>query len=283
MVPRIDLSLSDIKPVGRKKGVAAPGSTAMLVANPTGVERAIIFVHGFAGHAIETWGNFQSLIVLDGRYDSSDVFFYGIRSMLHQLPVMTMDFLFFMRLLVAGAITDKTVRHDICDATPRHEYYKEIILVGHSLGGAVIRNAIILGDDAKDQWPQKSRVVLFAPAHCGARIARLGTEMSEAIKGLDILAKAARYASPIIDDLHPTDSPFLPRIRIITEERASGKSDYYPGQYKAKCVFGENERVVIADHYAHDARHVPDFEDHDHVSICKPTSGWKWPTSYVIE
>jgi hypothetical protein len=54
-------------------------SFAMFTEAP-GARRAVVFVHGFAGHPLKTWSRMQDLIATDDTWKETDAYFIGYRS-----------------------------------------------------------------------------------------------------------------------------------------------------------------------------------------------------------
>lgn len=146
--------------------------------------RLVVFIHGFRGGAVRTWQRFPEGARTSDWWEASDLLFVGYPSqrdnitgtasrLRRELPR------FFPRppsdLLEIG---DVRVR-----ALPDGDY-EELVLVGHSLGGVVLRRALC---DAADEWLERisedpstpkpclleANMRLFSPASAGFRPAGL--------------------------------------------------------------------------------------------------------------
>ena len=157
----------------------APGSYALLSDSPD-TNAAVIFVHGFWGDAVDTWQEFQRLVdgPLHGRHFArADLFFYAYPSVRHTLKVATEHFEHFVKRMLTesweAAVDPRTGASFPVDAPNRP--YELLVLVGHSLGGVIIRNTIARAANRLPTKPAAWPLVLgtppklFAPAHSGFR------------------------------------------------------------------------------------------------------------------
>jgi hypothetical protein len=133
----------------------------------TVVEKAIIFVHGLGG-SDRTWGSFDDLLNDDASVDwDSFHFLYpsaplGLRlfpTQSHYQPVE----------VLAQALKSQIDN--------RFEKYEEIALVGHSLGGLVIRQ-YLLSERIASRPTKVHKVVLYASPSTGAALAQVGKLLS---------------------------------------------------------------------------------------------------------
>jgi hypothetical protein len=169
------------------------------------------------------------------------------------------------------------------------EPYKNLILVGHSTGAVIIREAIRLlveqilrdnnatRDDASDHSAliTNSRLTFFAPAHVGVLAAgKLGLVQSLPI--LDRIVGAFLRSNPLYQNLTHT-SPTIIDLRKKTEEFYA---DFGFPALKAASLFGQHEEIVFVGNYSHDEV-VPTEPGHNHVSICKPTHKYLKPLEFV--
>src|SRR6185437_1790243 len=92
--------------------------------HPVGRRRVLVFVHGLAGSAYKTWGNFLRFC-FDDEDTATDVAVFGYPTLLkravgRQVPI------------------DRTVVHLEQEIASLAQEYKEVFLVGHSLGGLLV-------------------------------------------------------------------------------------------------------------------------------------------------
>src|SRR5467141_1852685 len=125
-----------------------------LISDAVDVDTAVIFVHGFLGTPEGTWLNFPDAICSQRdpnylRWSKCDVFFFSYRSFRDDITESAQALLKFIRAVfpqpsdsifkipqrVAGV-------RALLDVTKGKPTYKELVLVGHSEGGIVIRRAV---------------------------------------------------------------------------------------------------------------------------------------------
>ena len=96
--------------------------------------------------------------------------------------------------------------------------YDQVVVIAHSLGAVIARQALLNAWKQHEPWCGEIRLVLFAPAHKGARVQEL-VESVRVGKWLSLFTAAARYKSPLIDQLRP-GSPCLAELeRDIVDAR----------------------------------------------------------------
>lgn len=68
-----------------KSGLKLRPESSALWANKR-PENLIVFVHGYSGRAVETWGSFRDLIPDNQQFASSDIMFLGYESFTRSAP-----------------------------------------------------------------------------------------------------------------------------------------------------------------------------------------------------
>jgi pimeloyl-ACP methyl ester carboxylesterase len=275
------------------------GSFALLSSLET-VQTAIIFVHGFGGDALGTWNEFHMMvddIDWTSRFSESDLFFFQYRSVWERIQSSTDRLLRFLdKVIFQPDMSNFTVSIDALrvedavqadqeeplntiSALPAVRQYHQVFLVGHSEGGVVIRNGV--KDRLNGNSPiLRCQLVLFAPAIGGyAPAGFLGTLANWPFLGT--VLDAVLQAAPAYQDLR--DNDLLKEIRRKTERKdreASKAKDKSKPALGAYIVWGRKDRVVKPRKYDQDSE---DFEDCNHVEVCKPRSSYCNPLVRLSE
>lgn len=127
------------------------------------MDKRIVFVHGLGGNA-ETWGNFKGLIEADASLNSKPYFWK------YPTTWLGVKVSYFFQKKYQGVQDLAKSLKTYIDET--HFDADEIILVGHSLGGLVIRQYLL--NEALSKTNTKIRqVVLYAVPNNGAELASL--------------------------------------------------------------------------------------------------------------
>src|SRR5713226_6733068 len=123
-------------------------------------DTAILFIHGFDGDPVKTWLQFQYLIDSDAQtfhvYSRCDLYFYCHDNVNKLLQDNALKFLGFIRSVFpkpqrdqftfepfSSLVTDSMVislSQARIHLLPKE--YSQVVLVGHSIGGALLRLAI---------------------------------------------------------------------------------------------------------------------------------------------
>jgi hypothetical protein len=116
------------------------GKSHAMLSSATGVDTAVNLVHGFGGKPTSTWRDFHGLVdEYSPSYTwwaTSDMFFYAYES-LHTPIRRNADLLGDFVELVWGGTWQTN------GSCPGSKKYKDLILVGHSEGGVIIRRLIL--------------------------------------------------------------------------------------------------------------------------------------------
>lgn len=298
------------------------GSYACLSSNPV-KDVAIVFVHGFGGDAVTTWLLFQ---LLADRFPDNfpdwrryDLFFYEYNSTNSTTPIEVhagrlFEFLkgIFPRpaLNLLGDPSPELRRMvrahlsvDLPETQPVYsvhaaEEYRQLILVGHSLGAVLLRQVIadkvldhlnsglsVSGATDANSLPPGYEVLnadlaLFAPVSFGALpTGLLGILYSVALNThlLRRVFEPLVSSAPVLRDLR-TDSPLLKNIQAITEDAARRCPTLRA--LRARILHGEEERAIRLGRYNCDLS-VEYVKEHDHTSVCKPNEAYLKPLEFV--
>jgi pimeloyl-ACP methyl ester carboxylesterase len=240
---------------------------------------AVIFVHGFRGDPQDTWTDFHSLIgeaISPKQWLTSDVYFFGYDSIGRSIDDSADDLLDFVNEVFPIAELSSTEDALIPQGLVRERNYQDLVLVGHSQGGVVIRWAIanagqIAKHDANLAPILRSRVALFAPA-LGGYVPSRWLGVAALLTGVRTLAKLYVTHSPSATEM--ADKKFLDQVEKATWQ-CYQQSSATPA-YTAHVLFGSNEQVVVRQKYIQDCRHRPQ-PGKDHFSVCKPSLSYRRP------
>ncbi len=259
----------------------------VLYLSHTQPERLVVFVHGFAGGAVDTWQRFPESGRLRGGWDASDMLYVrydsrkespsGVAARIRRALPWFYPYMPPEHIEEGGA----SVR-------PRATApYAELLLVGHSLGGVIAR--ITLSDSAQ-QWLEDrekdpdtpkpglldAKLRLFSPASAGIRLAgKLG--MVHATPFWRVVNFRLRD-SPAYTDLE-RGSGFLADIRRRTEDLIEAFPEEVSA-LRASIVWPVADDVVVPSRYRHD--YVEQWvENKTHSTVCKPNDTYSEPWLFV--
>lgn len=238
-------------------------NTIAYYSNNPNPKNLLIFVHGFGGKSVGTWGDFPIYIKNFAEYNSCDVIFYGYKSM--KTPAIGSSELFYQHLkkFVNPRITiGNTSRGDAI------EEYKNIVFIGHSLGAIIIRRTLLDAKKDNPSWLSNCKIILFAPAHRGAHIHRL---IIEAIPDLfRAIGSAAKILFNSLNDLEAGSDTITDLINDNNKYLSDKKNDSFT---KAAYIMAAvNDKVVLKNRFCDDPNVEP-IEEKGHISICKPILG----------
>ncbi len=230
----------------------------------------VIFVHGFKGSAIGTWSDFPEAVVNEVDFSKVDFIFYGYSTLEASAAFHAAAF---KKFLVK---TIEPVKNNIIPASQglQERSYSKIILVAHSLGALIVRQAIISACKNNYDWLSKVSLLLFAPAHTGARVQKLAKEVLSGWGAL--IPSIAKYQYPVYEDLEP-DSQF---IKTLIDETKKLLANNYKCNIAKKVVWAEKDRVVSQINFCDD----PDPEliyNKGHINVCKPDSVYVKPVEIL--
>jgi len=239
-------------------------------------QNLIIFIHGFMGDAVDTWSNFQEFILNSDKHANAekfrdaDIIFYGYKSLRMQANNQALVLLNLLKDMKAP------LKNGIVPKGLEERNYSRILLVAHSLGSIVTRRALLFANQEKEDWVDKTRMVLFAPAHNGARAAALAMEAAGPFLG--VAAYLARYKFPVLDELK-IDSPTIQNLKADTVGLLNANNGNFTKAHTV--VWAELEKVVDNQPFCNDP--VAKLLPKDHISVCKPDfKGFTSPVDFVI-
>lgn len=236
----------------------------ILAAHSGPARRLVVLLHGFCGSATRTWRGFEpSNLPKSPWWLFADLVFIEYSSLMQEIALTATR----MRHLVAKLLDGGPPG----PATADERTYEELVLIGHSMGGVVLRamilevataskissNQVADADERIRNLMLEARLRLFAPATSGARLAGLlgvaGGRTSRTLR-----------ASPTYQELVDPSLLLLP-LRHRTEEELCKN-----GAGSASCIWASRDRVVT-----HGVPYATDAFDGflrgtHHLSVCKP-------------
>ncbi len=210
---------------------------------------AIVFIHGFSGHASNTWGSFPGFLAEDPRLTNWDIYGLGYPSSLRvDIPG------------VWSADPDLNVLAlELCTALrlPPLNRYRGIALIAHSMGGLVAQRAVLEGDVRS----RVSHLLLFGTPSGGLRKATLGALLKRQASDM---SSGSAFITKLRADwirLYGNNLPFETRV-------IAGDRDQFVPPGSSLAPFPDAVQAVIPG---------------DHVSMVKPQRPDQRAVSIVIE
>jgi pimeloyl-ACP methyl ester carboxylesterase len=247
--------LADVPGHRRSKVIPARGTP----------NRAVVFVHGFTGDALETWRHFDHLLPESPRFQNCDIYFFGYDGFKSN-TLAAASFLY--RLLDDLGHRPASLLSPLIPSVgtgQRAGGYSRIVLAAHSLGALVSRWALLQAWERKCSWGDRVKVILFAPAHSGSELHRLTSQALGGFSWARALLSGAEVGCPLIRELQP-GSPVLQSLAERTARAVqAGASFLVP----ACVVIAEREIVVNNVPFGEDPCPVA-LPDTTHESVCKP-------------
>lgn len=277
-----------------------PGGTELdlrgacaLLSDGEQVDTAVVFVHGFLGDVQGTWLNFQEFICAPTApgesWTNCDVFFFSYPSFRQDITESATQLLGLLNHIFPTPPEEMfefskhiPILPDIMiDLRSQRPTYSNLVLVGHSEGGVVIRRAIDLAYSWQYAPALNSRLALFAPAHRGVKLSGwIGACL--AVGRIDAIATPILRTSPAFSEMK--DKDLLREIEKHTDDYLKIESAKHQtlNALKAHVVFGQSEDVVGKGYYTADCYH-PAQAGKDHASVCKPQTGYEAPLGFVLD
>jgi pimeloyl-ACP methyl ester carboxylesterase len=205
-----------------------------------------------------------------------DLFFYGYDGLRSELNSSAAIFRVFLERLLEQ--TDGFLARNLPAAAQRSAgfAYDDILIVAHSLGAVIARRALV--DAARRPWASRVKLILFAPAHRGARVAQLALEAASPMAFLRFFGTLVRFQSPLIDSLQKDSLTLNGLIKDTERAIAAGHKHLIA----AKVVLAEYERIVENETFCDDPPPVA-IPRTTHMSVCKPRPEFRDPLTHLEE
>jgi pimeloyl-ACP methyl ester carboxylesterase len=303
---RVGNNYGGIPPKMRHLDASAPMGGSARLSDDASSDTAIVFVHGFKGHHLKTWGKLPEMASYDKSdfWRKADLYFLGykpeklhVSNSAHRLSKYISSI---FPSPPASMFECPLDRHDwtlslvprlpVARIRPGPYMYSKLYLVGHSLGGLIIRRFIAdqLEMLALNQATQGSSVVrlttvrLFAPAHLGFEPSGWTGAAFKVSQEFLIgrILEGSMYRYRAYAHLHPR-SRTITELRRITE--TLGRKFPSVEAVSAHLLWGEEEQVVANEpRYECDLAANEQYEPQKaHRDICKPTGVYRLPLDFI--
>lgn len=211
--------------------MASPGHRINEVRRRDGIERAIVFIHGFSGGHEDTWGLFPSLVGTDPALNDWDILSLGystslvpdIRSVWSadpDLPILA---------------THLRTRLEMAPLAQ----YRSLAIVAHSMGGLVVQRALL---DDPDLIPRVRHLVFFGTPSGGLRKAGFFAFLKPQLRNMaadgEFVATLRREWTDRFDDAPP--------FRLLAV--AGDRDQFVPPESSLSPFAARFRRVVAGDH-----------------------------------
>lgn len=277
------------------------GLSYALISDSTAADTAIVYVHGFFGDAESTWEQLQYYVdrLPDQPFSNSDLFFYDYSAEDNFVQVSVGRLRGFLAEVfpspwpelfqVSFNDLDWRLPSDNGNVVLReHHPYSHLVLVGHSLGGVVIRR--LVADEALNERARHggsvgepvstlaADVVLMAPAHLGFQPAG-GLAMLQLLPFARLITRAAflfrafSNLQPHCQVLDQLERETVSMARVFPNARA----------LRPRLLWGDAEGVVAVGRYDSDSPLSMEYvAGKDHVTICKLDLQYRMPAEIVL-
>ncbi len=239
--------------------------------------KALLFIHGFNGNAIKTWSDFHELLPECSTCSGHDVFFYGYDGLRAEMNASAATFRVFLNRIFEE--TNRLLTDNLPQSAQREDdfRYDELLVVAHSLGAVISRRALLDATREHSDWVAKTRLVLYAPAHKGARVADLALEAVSSFWFLKLFATGARFKSPLIEELRQ-ESPWLKKLLEDTQTATKDRANRH--LVAKRVIIAEYEKIVVNETFGDDPppHTIPDTT---HTTVCKPTRDFRQPLTHL--
>jgi pimeloyl-ACP methyl ester carboxylesterase len=239
--------------------------------------QAVLFVHGYGGDALGTWARFHEMLPDEAQCAHHDLFFYDYDGLFGNMDTSSGTFRKLLDLLFENPAAVINLSLPLPIYRPKDFAYDRIVLVAHSLGAAIVRKALLSAWRDKAEWNGKTKLILFAPAHKGASVARIAEQAIGGFRFLPLIAGLWKFKSPLVDELTP-GSPYLVQLEQETKIALLAGA---PALTADRVFHASNEQIVERLRFAEDPDPVP--LDGDHFSICKPMDSFQDPLLAVTK
>lgn len=246
-------------------------------------KRLIVFVHGFGGSAVGTWKDLHRIAFDDEWWSESDLLFVGYPSLRSNIAgtatVLRKELDTFYPQLPDDLLVVKGERVRPPDTQP----YQELLLIGHSLGGVVLRAAMLEAVQAQRDGAQRGHAILhgqlrlFSPAIAGFQPSGwLGLVRATTVWPF---ANVFLRSSATYTELQP-GSAVLTKTRGETETLIHPDAPHRDSRLRARILWANPDEVVSALSYTGDFANEQ-VQGRSHVKMCKTADDYRTPLTFI--
>jgi pimeloyl-ACP methyl ester carboxylesterase len=244
--------------------------------------QAVVFVHGFLGSALGTWMRFPAMLRAEPKCAGCDLVFYGHDAGRRRVAASAYRLEQFLDALFSDPLAIINSNLDPEDRRPAPFSYRSMLLVAHSLGAVLCRQALLNAHLRRRTWPTKVRLVLFAPAHRWAHLIPL---VNDAFVGMKVPLLGA--SMPILKvfwrallDLSPGCQTLHKLLEDTEQELAQGSGDHLRA---AVVIHSDRDNVVEQQRFDGDPPLVMPTVSLGHSAMCKPRPYYVDPIGVLTE
>jgi uncharacterized alpha/beta hydrolase family protein len=216
-----------------------------------------VFVHGFTGNYLSTWGNFSKLLINDVKLSSCDFLFWGYSS--NFILPREESFVDNVKQLFTQFLNKhktnqqiEVVAQGLQTELKYLDQYENITLVGHSLGGLVIRSYIIQNLRENNEISQERikkirQIILFGTPNEG-----LDAANNKILGGLNNQIHDMSTYSQFIDTLREEwiERVFKNRSLNFSSLMIAGEDDYFVPFEQVTKHFRDSHELTKGDHFS---------------------------------
>lgn len=216
-----------------------------------------VFVHGFTGNYLSTWGEFPQLLTKDPRLLHYDFLFWGYSSTLllpQENQLLDSLFQLFTQFLSKHQTNQhiEIIAQGLQTELKYLDEYDNIILIGHSLGGLVIRSYIIQNlkenkVDNQDRINKINKIILFGTPNEGLDVAN-----NELLSALNNQINDVGSYNEFINTLREDWVEFVfknKNIKFISL-MVAGVDDYFVPFDQVTKYFRDSKELTQGNHYS---------------------------------
>lgn len=233
----------------------------------------VVYIHGFTGSSYKTWGDFPELIKNQNDFKFADIVFYGYKSLREKADYTALQFYEFLTEVCEN---NPKIFSDFSRENIEQDFrYHNVLIVAHSLGAIIARRALVNAKRNNKSWLENCKMILFAPAHRGAKHLRLFENIG--IVGRILLSGSACII-PALKDLGANSKSLKDLITTSQKYIDEGEGNFTIAQ---KVLWAHKDNVVDNKIFCNDPKAV-EIKKESHTTICKPRANFLASYEIVI-